>query len=89
MGHLRSDAADRWGVPVAWPLAFVHLVAERARMGLRELNTGSGRWQSRAGHSPPGRSTLAAAIEALLRHLALKPNALAAELRIARQRLHC
>ena len=37
---LRSDAADRVagpGRPVTWPLAFLHLVAESARMGLREL----------------------------------------------------
>jgi hypothetical protein len=38
---LRSDAADRVagrGRPVTWPLAFLHLVAEGARMGLRELD---------------------------------------------------
>ena len=38
---LRSDAADRVagrGRPVSWPLAFLHLVAESARMGLRELD---------------------------------------------------
>jgi hypothetical protein len=34
---LRSDAAGR-GSPVTWPLAFRHLVAESARMGLRELD---------------------------------------------------
>ena len=38
---LRGDAADRVagrGRPVSWPLAFLHLVAESARMGLRELD---------------------------------------------------
>ena len=38
---LRSDAADRVagrGQPVSWPLAYLHLVAESARMGLRELD---------------------------------------------------
>ena len=38
---LRSDAADRVagrGRPVTWPLAFLHLVAESARMALRELD---------------------------------------------------
>jgi hypothetical protein len=38
---LRSDAADRLlgpDQPVSWPLAFLHLVAASARMGLRELD---------------------------------------------------
>ena len=38
---LRSDAADRLvgrDRPVTWPLAFLHLVAESARAGLRELD---------------------------------------------------
>jgi hypothetical protein len=38
---LRSDAADRLvgrGRPVTWPFAFLHLVAESARAGLRELD---------------------------------------------------
>jgi hypothetical protein len=87
---LRSDAADRlvgWGVPVAWPLAFLHLVAESARMGLRELD----RLEAAAEKGraltvrADQRSRLPDAIESLLRHPALTPNALAAELRIARQ----
>ena len=87
---LRSDAADRlvgWGVPVTWPLAFLHLVAESARMGLRELDrlevtAEKGRALiARADQ----RSRLPDAIESLLRHPALTPNALVAELRIARQ----
>jgi hypothetical protein len=38
---LRSDAAERLLGPdqaVSWPLAFLHLAAESARMGLRELD---------------------------------------------------
>jgi hypothetical protein len=38
--RLRSDAADRlvgWGEPVSWELAFLHLVAESARMALRTI----------------------------------------------------
>jgi hypothetical protein len=38
---LRSDAVDRVagrGRPVTWPLAFLHLVAESARLALRELD---------------------------------------------------
>jgi hypothetical protein len=38
---LRNDAADRLvgrDQPVTWPLAFLHLVAESARMGLRTLD---------------------------------------------------
>ena len=52
---LRSDAADRVagrGQPVTWPLAFLHLVAESARMGLRD-STGWRRPPSRAGRSWP------------------------------------
>ena len=87
---LRSDAADRlvgWDVPVTWPLAFLHLVAESSRMGLRELDrlevtAEKGRALiARADQ----RSRLPDAIESLLRHPALTPNALVAELRIARQ----
>src|SRR6516225_1771954 len=87
---LRSDAADRlvgWGVPVAWPLAFLHLVAESARMGLRELDrldVAAEKGRALAAQADQ-RSRLPDAIESLLRHPALTPDALAAELRIARQ----
>ena len=87
---LRSDAADRlvrWGVPVSWPLAFLHLVAESARMGLRELDrleATAEKGRALAAQADQ-RSRLPDAIESLLRHPALTPNALAAELRIARQ----
>ena len=43
---LRSEAADRiagWGVSIAWPAAGLHLVAESARMGLRDLDRLAGR----------------------------------------------
>ena len=87
---LRSDAADRlvgWGVPITWPLAFLHLVAEGARMGLGELD----RLEAAAEEGralvagADKRSRLPDATEASLRHPALTPNALAAELRIAPQ----
>ena len=87
---LRSDAADRlvgWGVPVAWPLAFLHLVAESARMGLRELDrleAAAEKGRALAAQADQ-RSRLPDAIESLLRHPALTPKALAAELQIARQ----
>jgi hypothetical protein len=87
---LRSDAADRlvgWGVPITWPLAFLHLVAESARMGLRELawlDAAAEKGRALAARADK-RSRLPGAIEALLRNPALTPNALAAELRIAPQ----
>jgi Fic family protein len=87
---LRSDAADRlvdWGAPITWPLAFLHLVAESARMGLRELDrldAAAEKGRALAARADK-RSRLAGAIEALLRYPALTPNALAAELRIAPQ----
>jgi hypothetical protein len=87
---LRSDAADRlisWGVPITWPLAFLHLVAESARMGLRELDrldAAAEKGRALAARADK-RSRLPGAIEALLRYPALTPNALAAELRIAPQ----
>jgi Fic family protein len=88
---LRSDAADRlvdWGVPITWPLAFLHLVAESARMGLRELDrldAAAEKGRALAAARADKRSRLPGAIEALLRYPALTPNALAAELRIAPQ----
>jgi hypothetical protein len=87
---LRSDAADRLvglGVPIAWPLAFLHLVAESARMGLRELDrldAAAEKGRALTARADK-RSRLPDAIEALLRHPALTPSALATELRIAPQ----
>ena len=87
---LRSDAADRlvdWGAPITWPLAFLHLVAESARMGLRELDrldAAAEKGRALAARADK-RSRLPGAIEALLRYPALTPTALAAELRVAPQ----
>ena len=87
---LRSDAADRLvgrGRPVTWPLAFLHLVAESARMGLRELDRLEAVAEQGRGLVAGGdkRSRLPDALDALLRVPALTPKALAARLRIAPQ----
>jgi HTH DNA binding domain len=87
---LRSDAADRVagrGRPVTWPLAFLHLVAESARMALRELDrleaaAAQGRGVVAGGDK---RSRLPDALDALLRVPALTPKALAARLKVAPQ----
>jgi hypothetical protein len=87
---LRSDAADRVagrGRPVIWPLAFLHLVAESARMALRELDrleaaAAQGRGVVAGGDK---RSRLPDALDALLRAPALTPKALAARLKVAPQ----
>jgi hypothetical protein len=87
---LRSDAADRVagrGQPVTWPLAFLHLVAESARMGLRELDRLEAAAEQGRGvvAGSDKRSRLPDALDALLRVPALTPKALAARLRIAPQ----
>jgi hypothetical protein len=87
---LRSDAADRVagrGRPVTWPLAFLHLVAESARMALRELDRLAATAEKGRGVVAGGdkRSRLPDALDALLREPALTPKALAARLRIAPQ----
>jgi len=87
---LRSDAADRLidrDQPVTWPLAFLHLVAESARMGLRTLDrleavAEKGRGLAAAADK---RSRLPDAVDALLRSPVLTPKALAARLGIAPQ----
>jgi hypothetical protein len=87
---LRSDAADRLvdrDQPVTWPLAFLHLVAESARAGLRTLDrleaaAAQGRGLASGGGK---RSRLPDAIDALLRSPVLTPKALAARLGIAPQ----
>jgi hypothetical protein len=87
---LRSDAADRLvdrDQPVTWPLAFLHLVAESARAGLRTLDrleatAAQGRGLASGGDK---RSRLPDAIDALLRSPVLTPKALAARLGIAPQ----
>jgi hypothetical protein len=87
---LRSDAADRVvgrGRPVTWPLAFLHLVAESARMGLRELDRLEAAAEQGRGLVAGGdkRSRLPDALDALLRTPALTPKALAARLKVAPQ----
>jgi hypothetical protein len=87
---LRSDAADRLvgrGWPVAWPLAFLHLVAESARAGLRELDRLEAAAEQGRGLAAglDKRSRLPDAIEALLRTPVLTPKALAGKLGIAPQ----
>ena len=78
---LRSDAADRLvgrDQPVTWPLAFLHLLAEGARAGLRtptEAVAEKGRGLAAGGDK---RSRLPDAIDALLRSPVLTPKALAA-----------
>jgi DNA binding protein with HTH domain len=87
---LRSDAAGRLvdrGRPVTWPLAFLHLTAESARMGLRELDRLEA-WAEKArglAATADRRSRLSDAIDLLLRMPALTPKALSESLRIAPQ----
>jgi hypothetical protein len=76
---LRSDAADRVagrGRPVTWPLACLHLVAESARMGLRELDRLAAAAEQGRGVVAGGdkRSRLPDALDALLRTPALTPR---------------
>ena len=87
---LRSDAADRVagrGRPVTWPLAFLHLVAESARMALRELDRLEAAAEQGRGvvAGSDKRSRLPDALDALLRVPALTPKALAARLKVAPQ----
>jgi HTH DNA binding domain len=88
---LRSDAADRlvgWGRMVTWPVTCLHLIAESARLALRELD------RLEAAASAKGRGALAGtdrrsrlpdALDALLRAPVLTPKSLAAQLRIVPQ----
>jgi hypothetical protein len=87
---LRAEAADRvagWGATVTWPAAGLHLIAESARMGLRELD----RLEAAAAKGRGGlagtdrRSRLPDTLDALLRAPVVTPKALAARLRIAPQ----
>ena len=87
---LRSDAAGRLvdrDQPVTWPLAFLHLTTESARMGLRELDRLEA-WAEKArglAATADRRSRLSDAIDLLLRMPALTPKALSESLRIAPQ----
>jgi hypothetical protein len=87
---LRAEAADRvagWGHSVTWPVAGLHLIAESARMGLRELD----RLQTAAEKGQvelagvDRRARLPDALDALLRAPLLTPRALTTKLRIAPQ----
>ena len=87
---LRSDAADRlagWGGTVTWPVACLHLIAESARMGLRELDRLETAAEQGRGAlaGTDRRSRLPDALDALLRAPVLTPKALAAQLRIVPQ----
>jgi hypothetical protein len=87
---LRSDAADRLvgrDRPVAWPLVFLHLVAESARAGLRALDRLAAAAEKGRGlvTAVDKRSRLPDALAALLRAPVLTPKALAGELGIAPQ----
>ena len=56
---LRSEAADRiagWGRTVTWPIACLHLIAESARLGLRELDRLEAAAVEKGRNSPPGRT---------------------------------
>jgi hypothetical protein len=87
---LRAEAADRVagrGGAVTWPVACLHLIAESARLGLREmdrLEAAAGRSRGLAARSDK-RSRLPDALDALLRAPVLTPKALASRLRVAPQ----
>jgi hypothetical protein len=87
---LRSDAADRLvgrGQRVTWPVVFLHLVAEAARAGRRELDRLLAAAEKGRGvvAGCDRRSRLPDVVETLLRVPVLTPKALAARLRIAPQ----
>ena len=88
---LRSDAADRLvgrGRPVTWPLAFLHLVAESARMGAARAGSARDGGRDRAGRLPQtwiSAHGCRTPSSALLRAPVLTPKALAAQLEIAPQ----
>ena len=87
---LRADATERltgWGGTVTWPTACLHLIAESARLGLRELyrlEAARGEGQGPACQARPP-VLLPDALDALLRAPVLTPKALAAQLRIVPQ----
>jgi hypothetical protein len=88
--RLRTEIAARVtgrGRPAPWPVAFLHMIAESARVGLRQLDklmTAAGQGRDLAARHDR-RSRLPDALEALLRAPVLTPKALAARLRIAPQ----
>jgi hypothetical protein len=87
---LRTDAAARVageGRPVHWPLVFLHLVAESARAGLRELDRLEVAAEKGRGviAGCDKRARLPHALDALLRAPVLTPKALAGRLKVAPQ----
>ena len=87
---LRSDVINRLagrGGNITWPVVFLHLVAEAARAGLRDLDrlvAAAERGRALTA-KVDRRSRLPEAVEALLRVPVLTPKALAARLAIAPQ----
>jgi hypothetical protein len=88
--ELRSDVADclvGCGRAVPWPVTFLHLIAEGARAGLRDLDrlvaaAAQGRGLTAQADR---RSRLSDALGAALRTPALTPKALAGKLHVAPQ----
>jgi Fic family protein len=77
-----------WGGTVTWPVACLHLIAESARVGLRELHrleaAAAGKGRDLLAPSDR-RSRLPDALDALLRAPVLTPKQLAAQLKIVPQ----
>jgi hypothetical protein len=90
-GGQGSAGVRRWnatgGLAVPWPVAFLHLVAEGARSGLRDLDRLLQAAEQGRGLSAQTdrRSRLSDALDAALRTPALTPKALAGKLRVAPQ----
>ena len=85
--HRVADRVAGRGRPVTWPLAFLHLVAESARMALRERDRLAAIAEKGRGVVAGGdkRSRLPDALDVLMRVPALTPKALAARLKVAPQ----
>jgi Fic family protein len=75
------------GGTVAWPIAGLHLIAESARLGLRELDRLEAAAEKGRGllAKSDRRSRLPDALDVLLRAPVLTPKTLAAQLKIAPQ----
>jgi hypothetical protein len=90
-GGQGSAGIRRWnatgGLAVPWPVAFLHLVAESARSGLRDLDRLLQAAEQGRGLTAQAdrRSRLPDALDAALRTPALTPKALAGKLRVAPQ----
>ena len=83
---LRHDVARRVGAP-DWRGAFLHLVAESAHLGLRDLRAMRALRERGAelGARQDRRSRLPAALDRILSQVLTMPKALAAELRVTHQ----